>query len=241
MHGSFDRLVQALCRRIEEKGGRLHLKDAVERIDRAEKGFRLVARQQSLPVDQVVVATPIPDYLAIAGHLLAGEERGRLEQMQATAALCMVLELDRSLTPYYWLNIADPEIPFGGLIEHTNFIPAERYGGRRILYISKYMMPDDPLYQMSRQQLLQHYLPGLRRINPELDPSWVLDSHLFRADYAQPVVTVGYRRLIPDFRTPVPGLYLTSMGQIYPEDRGQNYAIAYGDKVARCLLEDLHS
>jgi protoporphyrinogen oxidase len=240
MHGSFDRLVQALCRRIEGKGGRLHLSDAVERIEHTGDGFQLLARQQSLQVNRVVIATPIPDYLAVAGHLLHAEELGRLAQMQATAALCMVLELDRSFTPYYWLNIADPEMPFGGLIEHTNFIPVERYGGRHILYISKYMMPDDPFYQMSRRQLLQHYLPGLRRINPKLDQSWILDSHLFRADYAQPVVTVGYRQLIPDFRTPVPGLYLTSMGQIFPEDRGQNYAIAYGEKVASCLLEDIN-
>jgi protoporphyrinogen oxidase len=239
MQGSFGRLVQALGRRIEKQGGNLNLGDAVERVEKLEGGFFLQARRQSLAVDRVVVAAPIPDYLSIAGHLLGEEERSRLGQMQAAAALCMVLELARPCTPYYWLNIADPELPFGGLIEHTNFIPAERYGKRHILYISKYMMPDDPFFRLTKQQLLETYLPGLQRINPELDASWILDSHLFRAEYAQPLVSVGYRSLIPDFRTPVPGLYLTSMGQVYPEDRGLSYAIAYGEKVARCLLEDL--
>ena len=33
-------------------------------------------------------------------------------------------------------------------------------------------------------------------------------------------------------------LYLCCMAQIYPEDRGMNYAIAYGDKVAQVILED---
>jgi hypothetical protein len=29
------------------------------------------------------------------------------------------------------------------------------------------------------------------------------------------------------------------MANIYPEDRGMNYAIAYGEKVAKLMLEDL--
>jgi len=60
-----------------------------------------------------------------------------------------------------------------------------------------------------------------------------------RSDYAQPVVTVGYREQIPDMRSSVPGLYLCCMAQIFPEDRGMNYAIVYGDRVARLVMEDL--
>jgi protoporphyrinogen oxidase len=239
MRGSFDRLVQALSARIQELGGRLHLSDAVQGIERAGNRFQLVTRHDRPELDRIVAAVPIPDYLDIAGHLLPAAESERLSQLRATAALCTVLELERSLTPYYWLNIADPEMPFGGLIEHTNYIPRERYGGRHILYISNYMMPDARFYRRPKNEVLEHYLPGLKRVNPQFDPSWILASHHFRADYAQPLVTVGYRALIPDFRTPVPGLYLSSMGQIFPEDRGMNYAVAYGDRVARCLLEDL--
>jgi protoporphyrinogen oxidase len=143
------------------------------------------------------------------------------------------------LTPYYWLNIADPEMPFGGLIEHTNYIPAERYGGRVLLYISNYLFPDNPLYSAPKKAVIDAYLPHLARVNPGFDRSWILASHHFRADYAQPVVTVGYRDRIPDMRTSVPGLYLCSMAQIFPEDRGQNYAIVYGERVASLMLDDL--
>ena len=87
--------------------------------------------------------------------------------------------------------------------------------------------------------MLDQYLPALARINPEFDPSWILKSHHFRADYAQPVVTVGYRDQVPSMRTSAQGLYLCCMAQIYPEDRGMNYAIAYGDRAARTILADL--
>jgi protoporphyrinogen oxidase len=199
----------------------------------------VVTRSSAHEVDLVLVATPVPDHLEIAGHLLDPDERATLETLEATGAICTVLELDRSLTPYYWLNIADSEMPFGGLIEHTNYIPRERYGNRHILYISNYLFPDHHLYRSPKSQVLELYFPALARINPDFDESWVQRSHHFRADYAQPVVTAGYRDRIPAVRTSAKRIYLCCMAQIYPEDRGMNYAIAYGERAARVILDDL--
>jgi len=238
MRGSFAKLVDALERRLEAQKTELHLSEAVRRIETTGNGFRIESRGRSWTASGVVVATPVPDYLEIAGHLLPAGDRVNLEGLRATGAICTILELEQTLTPYYWLNIADPEMPFGGLIEHTNYIPRERYGGRHILYISNYLYPDHPLFKATKKEVLATYLPKLNRINPSFDPAWVIGSHHFRAEYAQPVVTVGYRDQIPPMKSPVPGLYLCTMAQIFPEDRGQNYAILYGERVARTVLED---
>ena len=239
MRGSFARFTEALAARIEAGGGEISLADPVRRIEKAGSGFEIVTRRgERHPCDLAVLAVPVPDYLEVAGHLLPDDELERLGCLKATAALCTVLELDRSLTPFYWLNIADPEMPFGGLIEHTNYVPRERYGGRHILYVSNYVMPDDPQMKLTKAEILARYTPGLQRINPQFSPEWILAAHHFRADYAQPIVPRGYRDLVPGFRTPVPGVYLTCMAQIYPEDRGQNYAVEYGQRVARALLDD---
>ena len=239
MNGSFARLVAALQERLQALGVELHLKQPVQRIDRGRDDLVVRTRGGAHRAARVLVAAPVTDYLEIAGHLLDPSEAAGLGSLRATGALCTVLELEHSLTPYYWLNIADPEMPFGGLIEHTNYIPRQRYGGRRILYISNYMFPDHPLYRAPKREVLAAYLPALATINPSFDESWVIDSHHFRADYAQPVVTLGYREQIPPQRASVPGLYLCTMAQIYPEDRGQNYAIAYGERTARTVLEDI--
>jgi len=130
-------------------------------------------------------------------------------------------------------------MPFGGLIEHTNYISKERYGGRHILYISNYLFPGHPLFRAPKKEVVASYLPALARVNPSFDPSWIMKSHHFRAEYAQPVVPVGYRELIPSFRSALPGLYLCTMAQIFPEDRGQNYAVAYGEKAAKAILQDI--
>jgi len=239
MRGSFDRLTSVLVERIRRQGGTLHTGDPVLRIERANGGFTVQTRSGNHHADIVLAATPIPDYLDVAGHLLPEKELANLRELKATGAICTILEMNRSLTPYYWLNIADPEMPFGGLIEHTNYIPRERYGGRHILYISNYLLPDNPLLRAPEREVLDLYLPALRRLNPEFDPDWITATHHFRADYAQPIVLPGYRRRIPSMRTSVPGLYLCTMAQIYPEDRGQNYAVLYGERAATAILEDL--
>lgn len=239
MRGSFAQLVEALENRLEAGGTELHLSEAVERIETASGRFTVLTRNSSWTADRVLVATPVPDYLEIAGHLLRDEERANLSTLRATGAICTILELEHSLTPFYWLNIADPDMPFGGLIEHTNYIPRQRYGGPHILYISNYLFPDHPLFRKSRREVISTYLPALARINPSFDPSWITRSHHFRADYAQPVVPVDYRQKIPPFRSEVSGLFLCTMAQIFPEDRGQNYAIVYGEKAASVVLEDI--
>ena len=153
----------------------------------------------------------------------------------------MVLALRESLSPIYWLNIAEPGMPFLAVIEHTNYIEREQYGGQHVVYISNYLRPDHPYFDLSEEQLWELFLPALQRINPRFSSDWVSERWLFKGPYAQPIVTTGYRQLIPEHRTPIPGLYLATMSQIYPEDRGQNYSVLMGERVADMAMEDMAS
>ena len=138
----------------------------------------------------------------------------------------------------YWLNVADRTIPFVGVIEHTNLIGPENYGGKHIVYLSNYLTTDHPMYGMDREELLEAYLPHLRQINPNFDPSWIQESYHHRVDGAQPVIGVNYSQRIPSHRSPFEGLYLANTTQIYPEDRGTNYSVRMGRQVARMIMGD---
>ena len=236
MRGSFGRLVEVLVARLREAGVRLEFANPVRRISRDGDALEMVARTGSERFDRALFTAAPSELVRVAGDGFPPPYTARLAALPATAALCVVLEMSRSLTPYYWLNIADPEFPFGGLIEHTNYIPRERYGGRHILYISKYMFPDHALWSARDEDVWNVYLPYLRRVNPEFDESWLLARHHFKAAYAQPVIPCRYPELMPRFETPLPGLFHACMAQIYPEDRGQNYAVRSGNRAARALL-----
>jgi len=94
---------------------------------------------------------------------------------------------------------------------------------------------------MDDDDLFRAYIPALKRINPAFDPSWVITKRVFRERAAQPIVPLGYSALVPDMRTPIPNVYLANTTQIYPEDRGTNYSIAYGQDAAKLMLSDLTS
>ena len=139
----------------------------------------------------------------------------------------MLLELEKPLSSYYWITVAEVSAPFVAVIEHTNLIPAEEYGAH-LVYLSRYLRPDHKLYTASDARVKEIFLTYLRKIFPEWQDSWVRGSHVYRSAYAQPVATTGYSRKIPAYQTPIPHLYLASMAQIYPEDRGQNFALRNG-------------
>src|SRR5581483_5640787 len=157
---------------------------------------------------------------------------GRLRAIEYHAALCLLLELDRRFSPFYWTNVADPELPFVGLIEQTNLIEPQRYGGRRFLYVASDVARGDPLLGLDPDQLLARYEPGLRKVNPGFSRAWV------REPAAQPIVTLGYRERIPPLRTRARGLFLANTTQIYPADRRTNYSVRLGTRAASTLLGD---
>jgi hypothetical protein len=84
-------------------------------------------------------------------------------------------------------------------------------------------------------ELLTEYLPHLRKINPEFDLGWIEERYLFREEAGQPIITTNYSSRIPDHSTPISHLYLANTTQIYPEDRGMNYSVRLGRKVARLV------
>jgi len=191
--------------------------------------------------DGVVATVPSDVFEGLLDDDLAAaigpEYLGRLRATEYHTALCMLLELDRRFSPFYWTNIADNDVPFVGLVEHTNFVDPERYDGRRFLYIANYVAPDDPLLDLTPEELLQAYLPGLQKVTPAFSTDWIVARWLHREPAAQPIVTVGYHARIPPLRTGVAGLVLANTTQIYPEDRGTNYSVRLGTDAARALLD----
>lgn len=194
------------------------------------------AGDTNLAATNVVISTPLPITASLLeGHVPADYLR-KLRRIRYLSNVCLVLSLDRSLSETYWLNVNDPAFPFVGVIEHTNFEPPSSYGGRHIVYLSKYLSPDHAMYLMDDDALVEFSIPHLQRMFPSFDRPWIKDAHVWRADFAQPIAEKHYSSLIPAQDTPIRNLKITSMAQVYPEDRGTNYAVKEGQAVALRIL-----
>ena len=238
--GSFGEVFDVLADRVRAQGGSVHMRAAVRRV--VVEGGRATgievavdgAEPETRSYDAVLATVPSYVMPALAPEL-PEDYRGMLTDKTYLAAVLIVMVLDRPLSPHYWMYVGDREVPFLGIIEHTNFIPAEHYGGGHIVYLTNYLARDSRLYAMSPEELYREYLPHLVRINPAFDESWVKEYHHHKVDAAQPIVTPGYPARIPAHRTPIPGLWLANTTQIYPEDRGTNYSVRMGRQVAAMI------
>ena len=240
LNGSFGAWIQTLIVRIREMGGELEAGRPVQRIvsEAGRVGLQLAEGEETVFFDAVVATVANKIFRRIAPSLPEPYAE-KLEGVPYQDALCLILTLKHPLSSMYWLNINDRSIPFLAVVEHTNLIEPERYGGRHVVYLSNYLDKRSPLLRMEANELLDLYLPHLKRINPAFEEGWIIDRWLFHGPDAQPVFAVGAGSRVPDHRTPVPGLYLANMSQIYPQDRGQNYSILLGEKIADTVTGDL--
>ncbi len=238
--GSFGLYIDELERRLRASElAEVHTGRAVEEIvveDGRARGL-LLAGGDRAEANAVIACMPAHLFERLVPQLPAGYVR-KLTGVRWQWALCYIMALKHPLSRIYWLNISDDEIPFIAAIEHTNFIEPHHYGGHHLVYLSNYLHPEHPYFQMDVDGIEREYLPHLTKINPQFSPDWIAERWLFKGPYAQPIVTPGYRERIPEHRTPIPGLYLATMSQIYPQDRGQNYSIEMGEHVAALVAED---
>jgi len=242
--GSFGEVFDTLTQRIEQQGGNVHIQAGVEQItveDGAATGVRVrIGDGEAQPKEYDAVITTTPSY--ILPRLVPTLPPDYLELLTTTnylSAVLIILVLDRPLSNMYWLNIADRELPFVGVIEHTNMIDKSLYGDNHIVYVTNYLSRQSDLYQMTQEELLATYVPHLKKINPDFDRSWIIEDHYHKVDGAQPIIGLNYSQQIPNHRTPIKNLYLANTTQIYPEDRGTNYSVRMGRQVARMVMEDL--
>lgn len=185
--------------------------------------------------DQVLV-TVAPEVFTKLTPDLPKDYADRLNSIKYLANVCLLMNLDRSLSNTYWLNVGDPTIPFTGVIEHTNMQNSKDYGGKVLAYLTKYLDPADLLYQKDAEGLLDYYLPHLQKMFKGFSRDWVKNVWLWKERYTQPVIGLNYSKIKPEFQTPIQGLWYCSMASIYPEDRGMNYAVIYGQKVAKEII-----
>jgi len=238
--GGFQAFNDALCRRVQLLGAEVRFSTPVRRVSpRADRRLTIETESDAPTFDRVICTTS-PSLLEKLVPALPADYLSRLRSLKSMGAVVLILSLKHRLTDgHYWINLPKREgHPFLALVEHTNFISPSHYGGDHIVYCGDYLEPEHPYFRMSREELLALFLPSLSRFNPAFRPDWVTASWVFKEPYAQPVPTLHHSRNIPPLQTPVPGLYWASMSQVYPWDRGTNYAVEIGRRVAAMTIYD---
>jgi len=243
--GGFQAFVDKLADLLRSRGVEIRLSTPVTQIRRAaagQAGLLTVDSAAGSESYDAVISTSSPALMAKLAPDLPDSYSASLRSLKSMGAIVLVVTLDRQLTRYYWHSLPkEAGFPYLAMVEHTNFIGPEHYGGDHILYLGDYLETGHEYFSLSKEELLERFLPSLTRFNPDFQPSWVKDSWVWKTAYAQPVPPLNHSHNIPPIKTPLPGLYFASMSQVYPWDRGTNYAVEIGQRAAGLAIEELRA
>ncbi|MGB0388634.1 MAG: NAD(P)/FAD-dependent oxidoreductase [Ardenticatenaceae bacterium] len=234
--GGFQTITDAMVQAVERSGGQILLNTPVRAMEQEDGGWVVTSKNGTTYYD-CVIATVSPALLTRLVPDLSDNYLAALRDLKHMGAVVMTVALSQPLTKKsYWLNLDKRKYPMLSLVEHTNMADPKHYGGDHLIYMGDYLPPDHPYLSYSADELFEVYEPSMKSFNPTYDRSWVRNKWIFSTKYAQPLPTVDYNERIPPLKTPLGGLYFASMSQVYPWDRGTNYAVDIGHKVAAELL-----
>ncbi len=239
--GGFQAFLELLASHVREQGATIHLNAPVQRIEPLADGRLAVQVGDSRAEYDAVISTSSPQVMLRLVPELPKDYAATLTNLKNMGAVVVVLALKHQLLTdgTYWLSLpssqpdkSKSEFPFLALVEHTNYMDARHYGGDHLVYCGDYVAPDHVYFSLSEDELVERFIAVLSRFNPQFSPEWIRKRWVFRTRYAQPIPFVNHSQALPAVQTPIKGLYLASMSQVYPWDRGTNYAVEMGRKVA---------
>jgi protoporphyrinogen oxidase len=242
--GGYATLMQAMAERIEQAGGKLHLRCPVREvvIERGcARGLRLAdgpatSTSSVRAFDAVVVTLQAPIFRRLIPD--AGQDyHDYLGQTGYLGIVCPLLVLDRPLTGYWTLNITDDRIPFTGIIETTAYIDPQYVGGHHLVYLPKYTAPGSEWQRKSDDEIREIWLQHLETMFPNFDRSWIRYFLVHREAYVEPLHRLNATHLIPPVKTPVEKLYLATTAQIYPALTNGESVSRHAREAARVVLE----
>lgn len=239
--GGFEEFAKRVEETISKNKGIFYYGTQVSEIRKMRKGLEIVANGENYNFDRIICTLPSGIFVKITKNLPSSYTKNLL-QLKGLGAVNLILTLDKKFLEdgTYWLNVNEKKFPFLAVVEHTNFINPRFYSGDKIIYVGNYLPYGHPYFQKNADGLLREFTPFLKKINPKFHSSWVKYASLFKTPFAQPVIPLNYSKKLPKLNTPIPGLYLANIEQVYPWDRGTNYAVELGGKAAKLCLRFIH-
>ena len=228
LEGGSATLLKAMERFIVERGGRIHLRSGIDRVNITNgRVSSILVGGVEQPCQTVISTAPI-QYVPKLVPDLPAEFAARINRIKNIPVACIILKLKQPLTENFWMNINDSTIEIPGVIEYTNL----NQMSPAVLYAPFYMPKTHPKWAHSNDELIDEVIAYLAKLNPAFSPDWVLARHCHRYDFAQTICPPGFYDLLPPMKTPIDGLYMADTSYYYPEDRSINESIAVARQLA---------
>ncbi len=187
--------------------------------------------------DQAVLTLPAPVIPRICPQLTASEKR-RLENIQYLGIVCASMLLKKPLADYYVTNITDSGLPFTAVIEMTALVNREQFGGKALVYLPKYLAPDDPAFSLSDEEIEAQFVAGLERMYPRFERSDVIAFRVSRARHVFALSTLNYSQNLPRMQTSIPGIHVVNSAHIVNGTLNVNETVQLAERAVTDMMRN---
>jgi protoporphyrinogen oxidase len=234
--GGYARMLSRFSEMLLQKGVETRLSHVAKRVERVESG-RIRVQFSSGTTDEfdhVVLTMPSPVAASICQGLNERETR-LLNGIQYQGIVCASVLLKKPLSDYYVTNITEPWAPFTGVIEMTALVDRSQFGGLSLVYLPKYVAPNDPLFSCSDDEIRKSFTSGLARMHPGFDAGDITSFQVSRAKYVFAIPTLQYSQNLPPVHTSVPGVHILNSAHIINGTLNVNETVQLAQKGAALL------
>lgn len=229
--GGFLAFAKAVQKAAEAEGAHFFYESDVTAIV-SKNGKVEVTVGKTQVFDKVLITLPSFPLMKLCPQL-PEDYKHKLQKLEGLGAMTVVLRLKKQFLTdnTYWLSMCDTASPIMAVVEHTNFMNKKYYNNEHLVYLGNYLPTTHPFYEMTEKQLLKEFHPTLEMLHPGYEKD-IIGIDVFKTPFAQPIIPVNYSKIMPPLKTPLENIYLANIQQVYPWDRGTNYAVELGEKVA---------
>jgi protoporphyrinogen oxidase len=239
--GGYARTLGRFTEVLAEDGVRIELSHKAKRVESLgkEAGVEFDCGHREA-FDRVVLTMASPVTARICEHL-SPEEKKRLNGIQYQGIICASVLLKRPLADYYVTNITDDWVPFTAVIEMSALVDRKHFGGNALVYLPKYVTPDDPAFSLSDSELQETFIGALLRMYPKMTREDVLSFRVSREKYVLAISTLNYSETLPSIETSMPGVYIANSAHIVNGTLNVNETIQLAERIACGLLNGVNS
>lgn len=237
IRGGYKRLLNRFEEVLSEKGVEIKLGSKIVAIEPEEIGKVKVIEPGSIrQFDQVVLTCSA----TVAARLVPGlepDEIKRLSGVRYQGIVCASMLLKRPISEYYVTNITD-ETPFTGIIEMSALVDRREFGGLSLVYLPKYIAPDDKMFEQSDEEIREHFLTGVETMYPAFDRGDVVEFKVSKVREVFPIPVLNYSQMVPEIRTSIPNLFVINSSQITNGTLNVNETVQIAEKGFRTVLNE---
>lgn len=208
---------------------------------RSNHGYKQIVLATSMgnfKFDRLLFTVPCPKVLQTLDNVNNHPYWQQLQDVEYLGIACVLLILNRKLSPYYVINLLNKNLPFTGIIESTNIVSPHDLGSKHLVYLPKYMTKNDPMNILEDDQIINLFVDKLKTVFPDLRNEEILHIKIFREKYVQPIQELNFLDRNIGFRTPLPNVYLTNASMTYSSTPNNNAAISLTRKAIGAIIAD---